>query len=219
MLLPGAIEASVPSVPGFDSDTIVTAAVAQRFFSGGYKFCLRYLSRGPESPRDLSTQEATDILNSGLALMPVQHVRNVATGWSPTASLGQQDGQDAATNAQDIGFPPGVNVWCDLENVVKTAASQDIIDYCQAWYSAVDSAGYIPGLYVGFGTQLSGQQLHDLSFQHYWKSASSVPEIAPRGYQLFQLFPSLTANGIGIDVDVTQTDGEGGVPQWLRMAT
>src|SRR6266851_2973147 len=113
MTLPGTVEASTPSVPGFDSDTIITAAVAQRFYAGGYKFCLRYLSLRVESPQDLTPQEATDILNSGLALMPVQHVRK--PGWSPTASLGQEDGQNAASNAQDVGFPAGVNVWCDLE--------------------------------------------------------------------------------------------------------
>src|SRR5229473_8033649 len=111
MTLPGTVEASTPSVPGFDSDTIITAAVAQRFYAGGYKFCLRYLSLRSESPQDLTTQEATDILNSGLALMPVQHVRKPA--WLPSGSLGQQYGQDAATNAQNVGFPAGVNVWCE----------------------------------------------------------------------------------------------------------
>ena len=82
MELPGQIEGALSSAPGFDSDTVVTAAVAQQFFGEGYKFCVRYLSLGQQSPGDLSAQEAMDILNSGLALMPVQHVR--AAGWSPS---------------------------------------------------------------------------------------------------------------------------------------
>jgi hypothetical protein len=217
VILPGTIEDSLPSVPGFDSDTIVTSAVAQQFYGGGYKFCLRYLSLGgAESPQDLTTQEATDILNSGLALMPVQHVRK--PGWSPNAGLGQQDGQNAASNAQDVGFPAGVNVWCDLEGVSNSISPQDVIDYCQAWYAAVNGAGFVPGIYVGYGTQLTGQQLYDLSFQHYWKSQSSVPAIPERGYQLIQFLPSVTAYGIAIDLDITQTDGKGGKSQWLRIA-
>jgi len=215
VILPGTVEDSPPSVPGFDSDTIITAAVAQQFYSGGYKFCLRYLSLHAESPKDLTTQEATDILNSGLALMPVQHVRK--PGWSPSASLGQQDGQNAASNAQDVGFPAGVNVWCDLEGVGSSASPQDVIDYCQAWYTAVDSAGFVPGLYVGYGTLLDGQQLLDVSFQHYWKSQSKVPAIPGRGYQLIQFLPSVTAYGIAVDLDITQTDAKGGQSQWLRV--
>jgi hypothetical protein len=216
MMLPGTVEASIPSVPGFDSDTTLSAAVAQQFYGAGYKFCLRYLSLTQEPPSDLTTQEATDILNSGLALMPVQHVRN--HGWLPSASLGQQDGQNAASNAQDVGFPVGVNVWCDLEGVGNSAAPQNVIDYCQAWYSAVDAAGFAPGLYVGYGTKLTGQQLYDLSFQHYWRSQSTVPEIPNRSYQLIQFLPSITAYGIAIDLDVTGIDDEGGQSQWLRLA-
>jgi hypothetical protein len=149
--------------------------------------------------------------------MPVQHVRK--PGWSPTAALGQQDGQNAATNALDIGFPAGVNVWCDLEGVGKAVVPQDVIDYCEAWFNAVAAAGLVPGLYVGYGTQLTGQQLYELSFQHYWRSQSSVPEIPGRSYQVLQLFPSVTANGIAIDMDITRTDGANGSAQWLRVAT
>jgi hypothetical protein len=216
VILPGAVEAAIPSVPGLDSDAIITPALAQQFYALGYKFCLRYISLGKQSPQDLSTKEATDILSSGLALMPVQHVRK--PGWSPSALLGQRDGQNAATNAQQVGLPPGVNVWCDAEGVSSAATPQDVIDYCQAWHSAVEIADYIPGLYVGCDTKLTGEQLRDLSFQHYWRSQSSVPEIPHRGYQIIQLFPSISAVGIAIDLDVTQTDREGGQAQWLRLA-
>ena len=215
MTLPGTIEPATPFVPGFDSDTPITASLAGQFYSSGYKFCFRYLSLGRESPRDLSAPEATSILNSGLALMPVQHVRE--PGWSPSANLGEADGENAASNAQEVGFPPGINVWCDVEGVISTATPQDVIDYCQAWYGAVYNAGYVPGLYVGSRAQLSGEQLYQLSFQHYWKSQSNVPEIPHRGYQLIQLFPSITAHGIAIDVDVTQPDNAGGQAQWLRL--
>jgi len=220
MTLPGEVQGAIPSVPGFDSDTIITAVAAHQFYGAGYKFCLRYVSlMGQESAQDLSTQEATNILNSGLALMPVQHVRR--QGWLPTLSLGQRYGQDAATNAQNVGFPDGVNIWCDLEGVSGQATQQDVIAYCEAWYDAVNTAGYSPGLYVGAGAQLTGQQLYDLSFQHFWRSQSQVPDIPTRSYQLIQLLPSIQIqiDGIWIDMDVAQNDKENGQAQWLRIAT
>jgi len=215
MSLPGQVEGAIPSVPGFDSDTTMSFAVAQQCFSLGYKFCVRYLSLGQESSGDLSTQEAVDILNSGLALMPVQHVRKA--GWPPSQSLGQQDGQNAAANAQDVGFPAGVNVWCDLEGVGSPARDEDVIAYCEAWYETVAAAGYVPGLYVGAGALLTGQQLYGLSFQHYWRSGSDVPDIPARSYQLFQLFPSVSVGGVGVDLDVATNDKLGGKAQWLRV--
>ena len=218
MGLPGQVEGAIPSVLGFDSDTVVTAAVAQQFYAAGYKFCLRYLSLGgQESPQDLSSQEATDILNSGLALTPVQHVRKA--GWLPNGVLGQQYGEDAAANAESVGFPAGINVWCDLEGAGSTASAQDVIDYCTAWSAAVEDAGYVPGLYVGYAAILTGQQLYSLPFQHYWKSQSRVPDVPTRGYALIQLFPSVIANGIAIDVDFARNDDEGGQTHWLRVGT
>jgi glycoside hydrolase-like protein len=216
MSLPGQVEGAISSVSGFDSDTIISPALAQQFYSMGYRFCLRYLSPDNEAAGDLSTQEATDILNSGLALMPVQHVLDPL--WSPSQSLGQEYGQNAAANTQTIGFPPGVNVWCDLEAVNPATNAQDVVDYCRAWYQAVDSSEYVPGLYVGAGAMLSGPQLYDLPFQHYWRSSSIVPSIPTRGYQLLQLLASISIGGVQIDLDFTQNDNQGGRSRWLRVS-
>jgi Domain of unknown function (DUF1906) len=213
MPLPGQVQDAASSVPGFDCDAVLSAGLARQFFSQGYKFCLRYLSRA-QAAQNLSTQEATDILDSGLALMPVQHAR--PPGWSPDASLGQADGQEASANANATGFPTGVSLWCDLEGVNAGARAQDVIDYARAWYHAVNAAGYSPGLYVGAGTLLSGQQLFDLPFRHYWRSSSRVADIPRRGYQLIQFSPAIQLNGIAIDLDVALPDSEGGSARWLR---
>ena len=229
MPLSGQVQGAMPSVPGFDSDTVISAALAQQCYALGYKFCLRYLSLDEESPGDLSAQEAADILNSGLALMPVQHVRE--PGWFPTQSLGQQDGGTAVLNAQNVGFPAGVNVWCDFDGAVSVTQLQNVIGYCEAWYEAVQAGGYVPGLYVGAGAVLNGQQLDDLPFQHYWRSASNVPDIPNRSYQLIQFSPTISINGVmvqfqapptstkgvQIDLDFTQNDNLGGQSQWLRL--
>ncbi len=217
MSLRGAVQGAISSVPGFYCDTTLSADLARQFSTQGYKFCFRYLSRGQMSSQDLTEQEATDILNSGLALMPVQHARK--QGWSPNQALGQQDGQEASANAQTVGFPDRVSLWCDLEGVNSSAQAQDVIDYCEAWYEAVSAAGYIPGLYVGAEALLNGRQLYDLSFQHYWRSQSQVPDIPHRGYQVIQFGPSVQINGVRIDLDVALNDNQGGAAQWLRANT
>ncbi|MHA1067196.1 DUF1906 domain-containing protein [Enterobacter ludwigii] len=214
MALSGSIQSAASNSLGFDADSIVSQAIAQQFVEQGYTFCVRYLSLGcGQAEGDLSADEATDILQAGLALMVVQHVDD--PGWMPTQSLGQTYGSNAATNAASIGIPPGVNVWCDLEGIANGTAAQDVIDYCSAWYDAVSAAGYIPGLYVGANAVLTGQQLYDLPFEHYWQSCSEVPDIPVRGYQLVQTFVPEPVNGIGIDSDLTQTDLQGGQAVWL----
>jgi hypothetical protein len=213
MSLEGSVQSAITGLLGFDANTVITPDVAQTFFAQGYRFCVRYLSRGPEPASDLSAAEAEDILQAGLALMAVQHVRKA--GWQPTGALGQQDGQAAGQNATDVGFPAGVSIWCDLEGVQPGAAAQDVIDYCNSWFTAVAAAGYLPGLYVGFASGLNEQQLFSLKFQHYWRSQSNVPNVGSRGYQMIQLFPEVTRNGIAIDIDVTQADFKQGQVKWL----
>ena len=217
MSLSGEIQSAISSVPGFDCDTALSADLARQFFTHGYKFCFRYLSRGQMPSEDLTEQEAADILNSGLALMPVQHARK--QGWSPTQALGQQHGQEASANAETVGFPNRVNLWCDLEGVNRSAQAQDVIDYCKAWHEAVSVAGYTPGLYVGAEALLNGRQLYDLPFQHYWRSQSQVPDIPHRGYQVIQLGPSIQINGVRVDLDVAMNDNKGRAAQWLRLKT
>lgn len=216
-MLPGQVQSAPANTKGFDTDSRITSvAVAQAFHKYGFRFCVRYLAHGPQQGSgDLSTPEAIRILQGGLALMPVQHVRQ--PGWLPTQNLGTQDGQYAAQHANAIGFPPGVNVWCDLEGVGH-AGAQDVINYCNAWYDAVKGAGFVPGIYVGANAILTGQQLyHNLKFQHYWKSLSHVPPIPVRGYQMMQTGVAGTVHGIAIDADMTQTDQKGGQAQWLAI--
>ncbi len=219
-ILQGTVQPAGSGLSGFDSNTIISAAVAQEFKNGGYDFCIRYLARNAgQGSGDLSNTEAINILNAGLALMAVQHVQaNYPPGWTPTGSLGTTYGTNAASNAKSVGLPAGMNIWCDLEGVVPTTSATDVIAYCQAWYTAVAAAGYVPGIYVGADCVLSGSQLYsNLSFQHYWKSMSNVPAIPNRGYQMVQHAPQ-TVNGIGIDPDTTQTDDKGDTVLWLQPA-
>ncbi|MDJ0903678.1 MAG: DUF1906 domain-containing protein [Xenococcus sp. MO_188.B8] len=213
--LAGKVAAAPNKSLGFDTNTPLNYDTAKSFYNEGYRFAIRYVSRkGSEDPGDITYEEANAILEAGLALMPVQHV--LSPGWHPSGELGTKYGNDAAINADHIGFPPRVNVWCDLEGVAEGTHAQSVIDYCNNWYDAVAKYGYLPGLYVGANSILSSKQLYyDLKFKHFWKSQSTVPEVAERSYQMVQRYPSETVNGISIDIDTTYIDKKGGQPQWL----
>lgn len=212
--LPGTVKQADANLQGFDANQILSAADAANLKSKGYQFCIRYIPRMASlASGNLTNAEAVDILNAGLALMVVQHV--ALPGWVPNTSLGTAYGSHAATYAKGVvGLPAGVNVWCDLEGVAVGTAAADVIAYCQAWYYAVHAAGYIPGVYVGYDTILTPQQLYsDLSFQHYWR-AYNGPQVAHRGFQLLQHVQK-SVDGILIDPNTTQTDDLGNAVQWL----
>jgi hypothetical protein len=214
MPLPGLVQPAADGLLGFDTNTVLTAAKASEFFANGFRFCIRYVSRvAQQGSNDLSTSEALNLLNANLALMVVQHVRQ--QGWVPTAELGGSDGVHAAHHALVIGFPPGVNVWCDLEGVQQGTTADQVVDYCNAWFDAVNAVGYVPGLYVGANAILDGPALRSrLKFAHYWKSLSNVPDIPGRGYQMIQSHEHTVA-GVNIDEDRTKDDLLGGKVLWL----
>jgi len=214
MPLSGTVTRAPVGAHGFDTDTKLASATARKLRLAGFEFCIRYVSRAATQPAsDLTTSEANAILSAGLALMAVQHVAR--SGWLPTAALGTTNGTNAAKNAVSVGFPTGVNLWLDLEGVSGTAGAQQVIEYCNAWFTEVDNAGFVSGLYVGPQAVLNG---HDLFFRlktkHYWKSGSRVPNVENRGYQMIQSLPHDVA-GVNIDSDVTKNDNFGDAVIWL----
>ncbi len=215
--LTGTVQSAPSGLVGFDTDTKLDLTIAKLFRQSGYSFCLRYISLDSENSADLDQDEAQAVLNAGLALMPVQHVRYA--GWMPDASLGTQTGQTAADNAIHVGFPAKINVWLDLEGINPDATADAVLAYCNSWYAAVAQTGYLPGLYVGANSILDSQQLYgDLKFQHYWHSLSIVPNVAVRGYQMTQSDGG-TVHGVGIDKNLTQADADQGQVQWLSQPT
>ena len=144
---------------GFDTDGIVTVAKAAEFFAAGFRFCVRYVSRiARQAHDDLSASEAIDLLNAGLALMPVQHVR--AQGWVPSPELGSLDGVHAAYHAFVIGFPTGVNVWCDLEGVspatLQSRSSVTVMPGTMLWMLRVTCPAYMWVLVASWTGKLFG---------------------------------------------------------------
>jgi hypothetical protein len=216
LLLPGNVQTAPAGLTGVDVDTPLAASDAINLKNAGYSFCIRYIPRTAALIEgNLTNSEALGILNACLALMPVQHVS--LPGWNPNTNLGTIYGNYAAIyTSQVVKLPQGVNVWSDLEGVAAGTSPNDEIAYCQAWYYAVHIAGYIPGIYVGYDTMLSPEQLYDdISFQHYWR-AYNGPDVPTRGFQLIQK-TEVTLNGITFDPNVTQNDEMGDAALWLSL--
>jgi hypothetical protein len=217
MPLQGTVQKASQGLQVFDVNAPLTALQAKEFKEAGFVGAIRYLPRTSAlMSGNLTYEEATLILASGLCLSAVQHVP--LPDWLPTPELGSQYGGFAASYAKNtVGLPSGMVLWLDLEMVSKEATSEDIIGYCNNWASAVTEGGYLPGLYVGFQTGLSPEQLYaNLSFTHYWR-AYNGGSVAVRGYQLIQ-HDQKTLDGIEYDPSTTQNDNLLDSVIWLAPA-
>jgi hypothetical protein len=200
---------------GFDTDMKLDADACGRLVDAGMQFAIRYLSLTAAAPRDLDASETDVIVGAGLALMLVQHVR--FAGWHPSAQLGNADGTHAVQNALAASAPKGATIWCDLEGIAGTA--DDTMAHANAWAAAVRAGAFDPGVYVGSGVPLTAEQLFQkLTVRRYWQSASIVPVVSKRGYQMIQLYPETTVAGVVVDLDVTQSDHLGDLPTWIEGA-
>ena len=155
--------------------------------------------------------------------MLVQYVES-ETAWIPSAVKGMTNGTVAASEAEKLGVPWGVTVWCDLEGVKPGTPAQKVIDYCNRWHAAVSGGGYVPGVYVGYHAGLTPTQLYrSLRFTHYWGAYNLNTDQYPavRGLQMKQLRPArkdVVPNfGIDFQIDKISADALGGRPTLLAL--
>lgn len=211
---------------GADTNTRLEAEEAAALRAAGFDWVTRYLSLSTPNAGDLSASELAGILGAGLGLMAVQHVR--FAGWTPSATLGANDGAAAARHAVTCGIPRSAILWVDLEGVATSASAADVAAHVDAWTTAVHAGGYDAGAYVGAGLpqDLDAAALWHLAVERYWRSQSAVPNVSNRGYQLLQLYPQCKVgdvfpsapelvHDIMIDVDVAQADYRGSKPTML----
>ncbi len=209
------VKQAIPGMQGFDCNSVLSDAQAAALKAAGYDFCLRYAPRQLDNFRyNLTNPEMIRILNAGLALMVVQHVAN--DNWEPTDELGKEYGEYCAQYClKTIQLPLGVNVWLDLEMVKSGTPLADTINYCNEWYAAVNAAGYIPGIYIGYQPGIDHISLYEaLNFQHYWKAYNYDDGVATRGFQMIQR-TQLTVAGVEIDPDTISADLLGDLPNLL----
>jgi len=200
------------AIPGkaFDVDQQLSGSEAAAFVKAGYLSVGRYIPRTPALAKgNLTALEIEVLLTAGLSIFCVQHVAE--DNWMPSAALGTQYGQYGATYAKAIGLPAGVSIFLDLEMVNTGATVEQITDYCNEWFNEIQLEGYTAGLYVGWQTGLSSQQLYDLPFKSYWRGYNADIAVATRGYQILQA-PAKNLNGISFDPNEIWTDKLGGLP-------
>ena len=223
MILPGRIFSAPDGVRGLDTTERITSTIAAALRNHGYRFCVRYVRRDKPHASALNPAEADTLLHSGLGIMLVQYVES-ESAWSPTAAKGTANGSVAASEGRMLGMPSGVTIWCDLEGVAVGTPRQNVIDYCNRWYDAVNGAGYVPGLYVGYHAGLTPIELYKrLRFAHYWGAFSLNVDQYPavRGLQMKQSKrqPTDAVPGAQLDfqVDRISADRLGGRPTLLAL--
>lgn len=223
VFLPGHVFTAPDGVRGFDTAETVTPKAAAAMRAHGYRFCVRYVRRDKPHASALSASEAKSVLGNGIGLMLVQYVES-ETSWNPTAPKGKTNGGIAASEAAELGMPWGVTLWCDLEGVALDTPARKVIDYCNGWHLAVASAGYVPGLYVGYHAGLNATQLYrSLRFSHYWSAYNLNADQAPavRGVQMKQARrkqgDAVPAAGIDFQTDTIRADALGGRPTLLAL--
>ena len=204
----------------FDANQPISAVSAKAFKAHAYLATIRYIRRATVHTYDLSVSEVAAIHGAGLGIGIVQHV--APDGWTPTPMDGTAYGTIAVHECMALSVPDGVTVWCDLEGVAPGTHHGDVIDFINNWDQMVRSAGYEPGVYVGFHCGLTPNELyHDLRPAHFWSAYTNNAGDGPaiRGFQMFQhsatptdLIPGFTVQNM--DVDTVKSDAKGGTPTW-----
>lgn len=197
----------VPSgARGVDTTLRFNSARAKAIKDAGYDYIIRYIEA-------LTIAERDAILGAGLGLGAVGYSRR--PGWLPSADLGLQDGQHHLEHATSAGLMRGMTLYCDMEGPSATATAANVIGYVNTWARQIVSAGYIPGLYVGYGVPLSSSQMyHALTVTQYWSGGGSRP-VERRGYSMTQAHQSITVAGMLIDENTVKIDGCGDTPIML----
>ena len=202
---------------GFDTSVYPQKECRDFLKDAGYEFVVRYVNRTfgvkdkPDSiwPVSLSKQELDELISEKRIVSIVQFAPHKTM---PSFDAGKSAGNAAWRNCKELDIPEGVTVWCDLEWEVGDLNPSDVLDYANAWSSEVSENGYSVGMYIGPNIACSGSQLYyDVQLaNHYWKSASIVPWVEKRGFQMVQSNQKTVCGGkLIIDQDIAMYDNKG----------
>lgn len=191
-----------------DTSWPVSPHVAATLVQAGFLGVARYVPLpGNSSMSDITGIEMGCLLDAGLQVLLVQHVRRPP--WLPKQHDGTVDAGAAVTKAGMVAYPEGCHLYLDLEGCA--GSPDDAAVFCNHWAAEVKRAGYLAGLYVGYSALLSPQELYDLpDFNTYWRDAGPR-DVAVRGFAIKQ-GPEITIAGVAFDVDIVTPDGRGELP-------
>ena len=197
-----------------DTAAKLDAATIQAVRAANYACIIRYVNLPGVSPqRDIDSAELSTILDGGLALLLVQHVRY--PGWNPAHASGVTDAQAAIETARNARYRRGAHLYVDLEGINGTAAAT--IQFANDWASAVVAAGYLAGAYIGYNVPLSPEQIYDLHLVTSYWSDLGPRKVATRGFAIKQ-HAQINVHGVDFDPDTIQTDLKGETPAWMIAA-
>ena len=194
-----------------DTAAKLDGATIQAVRAANYACLIRYVNLPGVSPqRDIDAAELSAILDAGLALMLVQHVRY--PGWDPARASGVTDANAAIETARNARYRRGAHLYVDLEGINGTAAAT--IQFANDWASTVVAAGYLAGAYIGYNVPLSPEQIYDLHLVTSYWSDQGPRKVATRGFAIKQ-HAQIKLHGVDFDPDTIQNDLEGETPAWM----
>lgn len=195
-----------------DTSAKLTPEVIAQVAAQGHLGVARYVPLpGVGADHDIDAGELRAILDGGLAVLLVQHVRY--PGWDPAKQSGKTDALAAIERAAAAQYLAGAHIFLDLEGIKGTA--QGTKAFAEAWAATIVEAGYCAGCYVGYQVPLNAVQLYNLhDFHCYWSDAGPR-HVATRGFALNQKQPEVVIGGVSFDRNTVQPDRLGDMPLWM----
>lgn len=202
---------------------VITPALGRDLYEDGYRWVARYTRPDGvviDNPRpggdwqgcySLSIAESRDILEAGLAIVPVQF------GVFGDAARGQAVGRAMAQTHRLLGLPGGVHHYLDVEGSGPASAGaagcREYIEAASAAALAGGASAPAVGLYRTGQVPLTGRQTYALrGVTAYWRAAGPLPpDPHPRGNTIEQ-DPSTRVCGILCDTDTMRPDRLGRCP-------
>lgn len=211
---------------------------SQSLWNHGCRTVFRYLSLEKEAHCEpdlghwrvfISQQELEELVEAGWHVGLVQ--QGIGSNYDPNRSAadqGAQYGAAAVWQVEKLCGVKGIVLWCDCE-FTADLSKEDQTAFIEAWAKECYIGSQIGGQYVSTELKLSSRELYGLAYvKAYWKSASMVPTVDTRGYQVLQSLeyfaygdkieewdPDKHAGiiGIRVDLDMLCVDGRG---DWMR---
>jgi len=193
---------------------VTSRAVADRMRADGVDGVYQYIGK-------------MSLADPGLLHAHVDNILAAGMGFLGVCFADQFDGARRAALFRAAGALDGLTLTADLESYHLSAAS------CSASLNAfaldVETAGFLPALYVGAGQPLDAFGLGQLRFARYHKSLSQVPmpvyQGQQRGWSMVQHFgdprdPSVDwrhvmRGGVNVDLNTAGPDALGRRLTWM----
>lgn len=203
---------AAPTCQIVDTNVRLGPEVLTNVKNAGFAGVVRYLPLPNVSgAKDVSADEVDAIMEAGLGLMLVQHVR--FPHWDPRDHAGAIDANVAVSYAVQAGYMPGAHIFLDLEGILA-GTGKATKRFAEAWAATILAAGYLAGCYVGFDVPLSPQDLYFLhGINSYWSDAGPR-SVDVRSFAIKQ-HAGIVIAGVPFDPDSVQPDRRGETPFWM----